>query len=58
MKEKDVARAVQILVEKFASVDAFGPQQLAEFHDSTDPDGQAMHARRAYELVQKFLSCL
>ncbi len=56
VKEKDVARAVEILREKFAEVDAFGPQQLGEFHSALDDEMQAMHARRAYELVQKFLS--
>jgi hypothetical protein len=54
--EKDVVRAIEILREKFASVDAFGPQQLVEFHNAPDADTQAMQARRAYELVQKFLS--
>jgi hypothetical protein len=54
--EKDVVRAMEILREKFASVDAFGPQQLVEFHNAPDRETQEMHARRAYELVQKFLS--
>jgi hypothetical protein len=58
VKEKDVARAVEILREKFADVEAFGPQQLVEFHSATDAETQAMHARRAYELVQRFLSLL
>lgn len=58
VKEKDVARAVEILREKFASVDGFGPHQLVEFHSAPDAETQAMHARRAYELVQKFLSML
>ena len=57
-REKDVARAVEILREKFASVDGFGPQQLVEFHAASDEETQAMHARRAYEVVQKFLSLL
>lgn len=56
--EKDVARAIGILREKFASVEGFGPQQLVEFHSSPDVDTQAMHARRAYELVQTFLRLL
>lgn len=56
--EKDVVRAIEILREKFASVGAFGPQQLVEFHDASDKDTQAMHARRAYELVQKLLGLL
>jgi predicted nucleotidyltransferase component of viral defense system len=56
--QKDVARAVEILREKFADVNAFGPQQLVEFRDSGDPERRAMDARRAYELVQRFLSLL
>ena len=56
--EKNIAKAIEILREKFASVDAFGPQQLVEFHSAPDADTQAMQARQAYELVQKFLSLL
>jgi hypothetical protein len=57
-KEKDVVRAVEILREKFASVDAFGPGQVVEFHGSVDAETQAMQARRAFELMQQFLSYL
>lgn len=53
-----VEAAVNILKEKFASVGHFGPAQLAVFHDSRDEDERAMHARRAFELVQKLLSHL
>jgi hypothetical protein len=53
-----VDKAVRILTEKFETVDHYGPQQLAIFHDSTDSEERAMHARRAYELVQKVLSLL
>lgn len=53
-----VAGAVRILEAKFASVGHYGPQQSAEFYDATDPDQRSMHARRAYELVQKLLSLL
>jgi hypothetical protein len=56
--EKNVARAVEILREKFASVRSFGPQQLVEFHNAADRDEQEMQARRAYELVQHLLSLL
>ena len=49
-------RAVQVLREKFQTVDDYGPRQLTIFHDSPDPEEGAMHARRAYELVQKLLS--
>ena len=48
----------EILREKFATVGAFGPQQLVEFHSAPDSETQAMHARRAYELVHRFLSLL
>lgn len=58
LKEKDVSRAVEILREKFASVDDFGPMQMIEFLDLSDADARAMQVRRAFELVQKFLSLL
>ena len=53
-----VAASIQILREKFKAVEHYGPQQLAIFHDSTDDGERAMHARRAFELVQKLLSLL
>lgn len=58
LQEKNVAGAVAILREKFVSVEAFGPQQLVEFHAAPDSESRAMHARRAYELVQKLLAML
>lgn len=58
MQAKNVAEAVNILREKFMSVESFGPQQLVEFHSESDPESGAMHARRAYELVQKLLGML
>lgn len=54
--DKLFAKAIDILKEKFDSVDAFGPQQVVEFHNSSDPDLRAVHARRAYELVRSFLT--
>jgi hypothetical protein len=56
--EKEVARSVEILREKFASVGSFGPQQLVEFHAVTEQQSRDMTARRAFELVQKFLRLL
>ena len=53
-----VAASIEILREKFKAVDHYGPQQLTIFHDSTDDAERAMHARRAFELVQKLLSLL
>jgi Nucleotidyl transferase AbiEii toxin, Type IV TA system len=53
-----VAKAIDILGQKFKTVDHYGPQQLPVFHDSTDEEERAMHSRRAFELVQKLLSLL
>jgi hypothetical protein len=53
-----VAKAIEILSEKFKTVDHYGPQQLPVFHDSTDEGERAMYARRAFELVQKLLSLM
>jgi len=53
-----VATAIEILAEKFQTVEHYGPQQLVIFHDPVDADERAMHARRAFELVQKLLSLL
>lgn len=55
---QDVQRAIAILREKFASVNSFGPEQVVEFLDSSGRDVQEMQARRAFELVQKFLSLI
>ena len=56
--DPDIAEAAAILEEKFASVEAFGPMQVVAFHDSTDPSNQEQQSRRAYELVQRFLTLL
>ena len=56
--ESDVAQAIGILKEKFASVDSFGPRQVVEFYSSPDPETQSIQARRAYELVNRFLSLI
>lgn len=58
MDERNVARAVSILREKFESVRSFGPQQIVEFNNSSDKDEQGMQARRGYELVQRLLSLM
>ncbi len=57
-EERNVARAMAILEEKFASVNAFGPQQIVEFHNSTDAAIKEMQARRGYELVKKLLNLI
>jgi predicted nucleotidyltransferase len=53
--DKNIAKAKAILREKFSDVKAFGPQQVVEFHNSPNPEEQAVQARRAYELVQLLL---
>ncbi len=57
-QEKDIKRAIDIVREKFATVDGFGPGQVVEFLDSPERDGQEMQARRAFEWVQKLLGLL
>ncbi len=56
--EKDVKRAIEILHEKFASPEDFGPMQVVEFFGSPGPDSRAMEARRAFELVQRLLGLI
>lgn len=56
--EANVMRAVDILTEKFQTVDSFGPRQVVEFYSSPDDETRSMQARRAYELVQKFLGLM
>lgn len=57
-QDKDVKRAIEIFREKFATVDAFGPGQVVEFLGPAQPEVQQIQARRAFELVQQFLSLL
>ena len=53
-----VSQAIGILEEKFASVEHFGPRQLAIFHGEVEAGEAAMHTRRAYELVRRLLTLL
>jgi len=53
--KKDVNKAIEILKEKFAAVDSYGPGQVAEFHNSSNTEERERQARRAFELVQEFL---
>jgi hypothetical protein len=50
-----VKDAILILGEKFMATDAAGPRQVVEFYNSNHPEERAMQARRAHELVQRFL---
>ncbi len=57
-QDNDVKRAIEILHDKFETVDAFGPGQVVEFLDLPEREAQEMQARRAFELVQKLLRLL
>lgn len=57
-EEKLVGQAIAILHEKFESVKSFGPHQVVEFHNSANGDEREMQARKAYELMQKFLELI
>ena len=54
----EVANGIALLREKFPAVDAFGTQQLVDFHDSPNADERAMQARLAFELVNRLLGLL
>jgi hypothetical protein len=54
-KDRYVKRAVEILREKFSTVEDFGPTQVVEFFHSPDAETRAIEARRALDLVQKLL---
>ena len=56
--DEDVRRAAEILSQKFASPEDFGPGQVVEFFDSQEAEARAMQARRAFELVQGLLKLL
>ncbi len=53
-----VAVAVSHLEDKFASVDSFGPEQVAAFYSTSTLDEFERNARRAFELVQRFLAII
>lgn len=57
-QEKDVVSAIEILYQKFGSVDAFGPAQVVEFLAPANREAGEIEARRAFELVQAFLKLL
>jgi hypothetical protein len=53
-----VVAAVGYLAKKFQTISHHGPEQLAIFYDSIDPEERAMQKRRAFELVQALLERL
>jgi len=54
----DVSKAFSALSEKFEAVDSYGPMQVVEFHNDPDQPSREERARRAFELVQKFISLI
>jgi hypothetical protein len=58
LEGSDVAKAFSNLREKFDAVNSYGPMQVVEFHNDTDQPSREEQARRAFELVQKFISLI
>lgn len=50
-----IKKALEILREKFASINSYGPMQVVEFHSPASVEERNLIARRAFELVQSFL---
>ena len=57
-RKNHISEAIEILKEKFSELGAYGPSQVVEFHNSTDLGERDRQQRRAFELVQNFLSML
>lgn len=50
-----IQKALEILVEKFATVSSYGPQQLVSFHNAPTQEIREQQSQRAYQLVQAFI---
>jgi hypothetical protein len=50
-----IAKAIEHLRAKFATVNSYGPRQVAVFYDATSPDERDRYSRRAFELVRRLL---
>ncbi len=55
MTDPDISQAMGFLKEKFETLNSYGPMQVVAFYQESDRNTRAQQARRAYELVQKFL---
>ena len=53
-----VVGALAHLRDKFGTVDAYGPRQVAIFYDAATREDQERRSRRAYELVARFLELI
>ena len=56
LADKDVEKALEILREKFGTENSYGPMQVSDFHNFPDQTDREIEARRAFELVKKFIS--
>ena len=60
-EEMDVKRAIEILRDKFTSVEDFGPTQVVEFFDSPDKNIMIVADQAVYsytrKLANEFTSC-
>lgn len=54
-KDPLVAQAIEYLREKFISVGSYGPAQVVAFYAAAAVEERELHARRAFELVARFL---
>jgi hypothetical protein len=54
--EAVVLAAMEHVRDKFATVDSFGPQQVASFYGDAESQAEDLHARKAFELVNRFLA--
>lgn len=58
LEDAMVQKALGILDKKFRSAEDYGPQCVAMFLDSGDPDERAFHAQDAFQRVDRLLKAL
>ena len=58
LEDEIVQKAIDILGSKFRSAKDYGPQSVARFLDSGDPDEKAFHAEDAFQRVGSLLGAL
>ena len=58
LKNGLVREGLQIIADKFASVDHYGPAAVSAFEEITDPEARAIRRRDAFERVRDLLERL
>ncbi len=58
LKSRSVREGLQIIADKFASVDHYGPAAVATFEAISDPEERAIRRRDAFERVRDLLERL